>query len=187
MTLRFNFCRYAADDVLINGKSTGACSVGGNNTLGKCLIFTDTGAPITSVPPELVDSESSTAFKNWLNTDSYNPDIPVYPCEHMGSVPFNITIVVEGVSFAVNVADLAVEIQDGVCGSIVEVSSLQSQFTDPSDPFYNLPAPAVFTGNNWLRNFYMTFGLPNSKGTPYITLGCGRGGRGKCRAVGDPQ
>lgn len=150
------------DDVLVNGNSTGACAnITTNNTLGKCLIFTDTGAPLTTVPSELVSAESQAAIAEWLNQTSFSSSVPYQFCDMLAGFPMNLSIVIDGVTFSVTPPDLAIKVGEGsngrdVCVSQMQQKSLKSLFVGESiKPRYlNLPAPTLFIGNNWLRNFF---------------------------------
>ena len=175
---------FAADDVLVNGVSTGACAAGPNNTLGKCLIFTDTGMPYVSVDPQLLTSDQQAAFAAWLDEESYNPAFPYDYCDELSAIPLNLTISVGGLLLSVTPPDMAFKqmVHNGrdFCSAMLFVRSAQAGFDNPSDPFYALPAPAVFAGNIWLRNFYVTHSLRTTASAASMTLGCALDGLGKC-------
>ena len=54
---------FVAEDLLVNAESTGACQA--NSTVGGCLVFTDTGAPLVSIPPVLVPPSEMARLSEW--------------------------------------------------------------------------------------------------------------------------
>ena len=179
---------FAADDVRINGVSTGACAEGApNNTLGKCLVFSDTGSPRTTVPPEVLTSDQQNAFDAWMAADSFSPDVPYARCNETSTIPLNLSISVGGLWLSLTPPDMAVKVAENhageeVCYAWIDVNSIQSGFDDPSNPAYALPAPALFVGNNWLRNFYVTHTTRTTEAPASMTFGCAKDGLGECQS-----
>jgi hypothetical protein len=176
---------FAMDDVLVNGKRGGGCAAGSpNNTLGKCLAFTDTGSPRTSVPPELLTLEQQSAFSTWFATESMSSDVPITYCDEAWKIPLNISISVGGMLLSLTPPDMALKIGDhegrSICLVYIAIESLSSGFDDPNNPAYALPAPAIFAGNNCLRNFYITHTTHSAIAPASMSLGCALNGLGKC-------
>lgn len=169
---------FLADDVLVNGASTGACALGAdNNTLGKCLVFTDTGSPRTSVPPTLLTAEQQDAWTDWVADNSHGLPFPQTYCDEMSGAPLNISISVGGLLLSLTPPDTAVYISTNsagrdLCIAQLAVADFASGFDDPTNPAYALPAPIIFAGNNWLRNFYVTHTPQTDDAAASMTLGC---------------
>lgn len=176
----------------MNGESTGACQA--NSTLGGCLVFTDTGSPYNSIPPVLISDTALERVSKWNRETSISREVQIADCAAAPSIPFNLTMVIGGVAFDVSPQDMMDRLV-APASRLCDISLYFRDFRDGipgghTDKRYQLPAPVIYLGNNWLRNFFVTYTLakPGDSGqsatTSSMTIGCDAPGlRGRCSSM----
>jgi hypothetical protein len=182
----------AVDDVLVNGVSTGACAT---SELGKCLAFTDSGAPLVQVDNAMIPGSEADKMAAWKRAHSVaaSSDPAIADCTSvLPTFPLNLTLRIDGVDFTANAQDMqsAIAEHSAFCELSVKNGTLGSLFGPiGSMPYFKFPGPLIYVGNPWLRNFYITNTMPTGvRGAPgstnaSITIGCAANGAGVCTTL----
>jgi hypothetical protein len=146
------------------------------------------------LPPELVTSAQNQTINQWIAAHSFTPTGgPVANCDTVRQgFPLYLTLRVGGVDFTAGAGDMMTRISGHPAGGQVCIDNvvrapLMSIFgpTAINASVFSFPAPVVYIGNNFLRNFYVTNTLPNPSATGSaadgsVTLGCSTVGAGRC-------
>ena len=128
--------------------------------------------------------------------NSYSRAAQIADCAVAPSMPFNLTMMIRGVAFDVSPVDMMDRLPEPharLCQVSLSVNDWRKALLPGGDVLapYQFPAPAIYVGNNWLRNFLVSYTLTRapsrssrSSSSSSMTVGCDAPGlRGRCAPV----